>query len=163
MKKTRTPITILTLFGIMDIHDHETILKKLKRGMDVNDADSSGRTLLMEAVIKRDHPLIELLIANRADVNIRDQRDWTALHFAAQEYDIVSTKRLVQAGAEINAIDDYGNSVISRAVLNSQGRGDVITVLIENGADIDFKNRSGFSALDLARNISNYNVIQFLK
>ena len=162
MKTKQKRVTILALFGVKDTHDHKSILKKLSRGVDVNMVDSDGRTLLMEAVIKGDHRLIELLIENGADLNIRDLKDWTALHFAAQEYDIVSSRKLIESGSEINATDDYGNSVISRAVLSSRGRGEVIRALIENGANINLKNRSGISALDLARSISNYDVVQFM-
>ena len=154
--------TVLTIFGITDINNHEAVKVELEKGIDVNVTDSGGRTLLMEAAIKRDHELVALLIANNADVNISDERRWTALHFAAQEYDIETTKLLVDAGAEVNALDDYGNSVISKAVLNSKGRGDVITFLIANGADVNLHNHSGISALDLARKISNYNVLQYL-
>ena len=163
MKENKKMLTILTLFGIKEIHDHVAIIKKLHAGTDVDTVDSGGRTLLMEAVIKRDHELINILINNGADVNIRDKRNWTALHFAAQEYDLLSTQKLVQGGANVDAQDDYGNSVISRAVFNSRGRGDVIQVLLNHGADVNIKNNSGISALDLAKRISNYDIVQFFQ
>src|SRR5215204_247361 len=163
MNETKKMVTILTLFGIKDILDHATVLRKLREGLEINTVDSGGRTLLMEAVIRSDHELIDLLLESGADVNIRDKRDWTAPHFAVQEYDLVSTKQLISHGADVNARDDYGNNIISRAVMNSLGRGDVIQLLLAHGADAHFKNKSGISAFDSARAISNYNVIQYFE
>ena len=163
MKGSKKLVTILTIFGVKDISDHETILKRLEQGTDVNTIDSGGRTLLMEAVIQRDHDLVDLLVDRGADVTIRDRREWTALHFAAQEYDAAATKQLLLYGADANARDDYGNTVIATAVLNSLGRGDVIQVLLTHGADASVENQSGISALGLAKNISNYNTVQFLE
>jgi ankyrin repeat protein len=163
MNKTDTGKTILTLFGILNITEHVTILKRLQQGFDVNTVDSGGRTLLMEAVIKGDHELIDILIAHGANVNVRDQRSWTALHFAAQVYDLISVGKLEAHGAEINARDDFGNTPIWRATLNSRGRGEVIQFLLEHGADENVKNQSGISAFDIAKSTSNYNIAQFFE
>lgn len=162
MKKSKKRITVLTLLGIKDLDDYDSILKKLGEGININARDSGGRTLLMEAVIYRKYKLIELLIRQEADVNIRDNRNWTALHFASRDYDLISTKLLVENGADVNAQDDYGNTVISNAVFSSHGNGDVIKFLRKYGADINIKNKSGISALDLAKTISNYDILSFL-
>lgn len=161
MKKTR--FTILNLFGIKSLGETDTIQKKLHDGFDVNTVDSGGRSILQEAVIQKNHDLIKLLLEHGADVNLQCERNWTALHFAAQNYDLVASKLLIQNGANVNAQDDYGNSVISKAVFNCRNNGgELIKLLLENGADINVRNQSGISALDLAKTISNYNVIQYL-
>jgi ankyrin repeat protein len=155
--------TILTLFGILKITEHVTILRRLREGLDINTVDSGGRTLLMEAVVKGDHELVDILIERGADVNIRDQRNWTALHFAAQANDLVSVRKLVEHRAEINAQDDFGNTPIANAVFNSRGKGEVIQFLLTHGADRSKKNNSGISAVDLAKTISNYDVAKFFE
>lgn len=162
MPENRKRVTILTLFGIKDVNDHATVLKKLSEGFDVNTVDSGGRTLLMEAAIRKDHELIKLLLINGANVNVRDKRSWTALHFAAQEDDLLATKMLVEARADVSAQDDYGNNVVLRAVSMFRGNGDVIQFLIAHGADVNVKNKSGISALDSAKQTSNYNVLPFM-
>jgi len=103
------------------------------------------------------------LLERGANVNEVDERNWSALHFAAQNYDPLAAKILIEAGADLNSSDNYGNTIISTAVLNSAGRGEVITLLINYGADADIKNKSGISALDLAKTISNYNVLQYFE
>jgi ankyrin repeat protein len=163
MKKRRARTTILTLFGVANITEHATILKRLREGLDINTVDSGGRTLLMEAVINRDHELVDILLARGADVNIRDHRNWTALHFAAQEYDLTSVRQLVEHDADVNAQDDFGNPPIWRAAFNSRGRGDVIQFLLANDADKNLKNNTGISALDLAKTSTKFETAQFFE
>lgn len=160
-QNSRKQYTILNVFEIKKLDEHEAILKKLKSGLDVDSIDSGGRTLLMEATVRQEHTLMSILINFGANVNVRDNRDWTALHFAAQNYDINATKLLIENGADINAKDFYNNNVISKAVMMSKGRGEVIEFLLEHGADYNMKNKSGISALDTAKTISNYDVFQF--
>ena len=146
--------TIQSLFGILRLDETANILMRLNSGFDVNTVDSGGRTLLMQATIEKNHDLMKILIEHNADVNIRDQRQWTALHFAAQNYDFVSTKLLVENQADLNALDDYGNSVISRALFSSKHQSPLlIKLLLEKGADPSLKNTSGISALNLAQTI----------
>jgi len=161
MRTNKSHITILAVFGVLNVSEHETILQRVRNGLDINAVDSGGRTLLMEAVIKGDHTLVDILLANGADPNMRDRRNWTPLHFAAQSYDADSVHKLVEHGAEINAQNDFGNTPISNAVFNSRGRGQIIEFLLSRGADASIKNKSGISAIDLAKSISNYSVSQY--
>lgn len=153
-KPRKKRVTILTLFGVRDVGEHEMIQSLLERGFDINTSDSGGRTMLMEAVIRKDQWLIEKLLSKGADVNVRDHRNWTALHFAAQNYDIVSTRLLLENGGEVNAQDSYGNNVLWRAVFESRGSVDLLQLLIKYGADPTAKNNSGISASDVAKTIS---------
>jgi ankyrin repeat protein len=148
---------------MLNISEHQTILKRLRDGLDINTVDSGGRTLLMEAVIKGDHELVEMLLAHGADVNISDHRNWTALHFAAQAFDLTSVRALIEYGGDVNAQDDFGNTPLWRATFNSRGRGDVIKFMLAHGADKNLKNNSGISAMDLAATGSKYDTRQFFE
>ena len=163
MSKGTKPETILSILGIRDISDHAAILQKLDGVLDVDTSDSGGRTLLMEAVIRGDRHLVEILVNKGASVNLRDVRGWTALHFAAQAYDPDIVKLLLDAGADANAQDDWGNGTLFTAVYNSRGRGEVIKLLLANGADQNRANKSGISAHSLAGSISNYDIAQFFE
>ena len=70
---------------------------------------------------------------------------------------------LIKAGAELELQDTFGNTPLSDAVFESRGRGDMIQLLLANGADKEKKNRQGISPLALARSIANYDVKQFLE
>lgn len=153
--------TILTLFGLTTISDHETIRKRLLEGLDIDTVDTGGRTLLMEAAVQKDQELASFLVEKGSDVEKRDRRGWSALHFAAQRNDPIIVDLLLRHRADANAQDVYGNSVLAEAVLSSRGSGDVIKLLLASGADATVENKSGISALTLANNIANYDVRQF--
>ena len=51
--------------------------------------------------------------------------------------------------------------MISRAVYDSMGRGEVIEILLAHGADPTIPNKSGISAIMLADKITDQDVKQF--
>lgn len=130
---------------------------------DLNCQDEDGRSILVYAVLENDILSAKTLISRGANVNLKDNNGWSPLHFAVNEYHLEIAKLLVESGAEINAKDSYGNTVIWRAVFASKGRGEIIDVLLKNGANPDIKNNSGVSARSLAETIGNYDVSKFLK
>jgi ankyrin repeat protein len=128
---------------------------------NINAVDKSGRTLLHTAVISHAKPIVEFLILKGALLDIHDSLGWVALHYAAQQYDIEMASILIKAGAHIDAIDNYGNSVLWRAVFESKGRGEIIKLLLADGATPTLENNKGNSPLNLADTIANYDVKQF--
>jgi ankyrin repeat protein len=92
------------------------------------------------------------LISAGADVDARDDNDWTPLHFAAQSCAAEIAKLLLGHGANVNAKDSNGNTPISNAVFNYQGDGETIKIIRSYGADPKIENNHGVSTLYLARN-----------
>jgi ankyrin repeat protein len=68
---------------------------------------------------------------------------------------------LINSGAKVDAADKYGNTPLGRATFNSRGRGEVIRILLDHGANRDLPNKSGVSPVKLANTIGNYDVKQF--
>lgn len=56
---------------------------------------------------------------------------------------------LLDAGADINAIDNNGNTSLHEAI--SEFRHLIVPILVERGADIHIRNNQGESSLDLAK------------
>lgn len=156
-KVNRLPKELVVSVSVGDI---ETI-KVVVNENNINAVDKSGRTLLHTAVISQSRPIVEFLILKRALLDIHDSLGWVALHYAAQQYDIEIAAILINAGAHIDAIDNYGNSVLWRAVFESKGRGEIIKLLLANGANPNLENAKGNSPLKLANIIANYDVKQF--
>ncbi|MFQ5560985.1 MAG: ankyrin repeat domain-containing protein, partial [Nitrospinota bacterium] len=67
---------------------------------------------------------------------------------------------LLKQGADINTVDDLGNTPLMEAVLN--GRTAVVNILLKAGADVKRKNRRGEDALLLASKIENTAVVLLL-
>lgn len=81
----------------------------------------------------------------RGDVDSRRPDGSTALQWAAYEGDVDEVRRLVEAGADPNAHNDFGASAMSVAA--ATGDAAVIRELLKGGADPESPNAEGQTAL----------------
>jgi ankyrin repeat protein len=150
-----------TVFAAIAKNDKAGLERLLAQGFNPNFKDRDGRTPLMRAVSSDKMEIVDLLIENGADVDAQDNGGFAPLHFAAQDFRVAAAKSLLRKGAQVNLSDKYGNTPLWRAVFDSRGRGELIKLLLEFGADPLIKNKSGISPLDLANKIANYDLKQF--
>jgi ankyrin repeat protein len=141
----------------------ERLRQLIERRVSLDHQAADGRTPLMIGVLGANIEAVRLLIQAGADPNLKDRDGYTALHFAAQDYQIDAAKLLLSAAVEIDSRDAYGNSPLWRAVFNSFGRGEMISMLLSAGASRDLENDSGVSPFGLAQTIGNYDAKQFFK
>ncbi|NDV68300.1 ankyrin repeat domain-containing protein [Dysgonomonas sp. 25] len=85
----------------------------------------------------------------------------TSLHIAIIQEEKDIAKYLIHQGANIDAVDANGNSLIWTAVMKYNGDGYFIEMLIKNGADVYLENNYEVSAIDLAKSISNKDVAKY--
>jgi ankyrin repeat protein len=149
------------LLTAIDRNDVETVSRLLREGTDPDLVDSDGRTALMYSVTQGRDELVALLLQSKANPNAQDKNGFSALHFAAQDFRALAAKALLNAGAQVDLKDRFGNTALWRAVFHSRGRGEIIEMLLKNGADRFVKNNSDVSPIDLAQTIANYDVKQF--
>jgi outer membrane protein assembly factor BamB len=72
---------------------------------------------------------------------------------AANQNDLDAVRQFLDAGANVNAVDAYGSSVLmlaAEASVGSGGKDPVIEFLLERGADADMKDSGGLTALQYA-------------
>ena len=75
----------------------------IARGADVNAKEpSQNQNALMWAAAERHSNVVRLLIEAGADLHAHTKKGFTALHFAAREDDLDSTKELLAAGVSVN-------------------------------------------------------------
>ena len=109
---------------------------------------NSGSTPLHNACMRadKDIEILELLIAGGAYLNAKcysDQADgWTPLYFACLQENTKAVELLIAKKAKINPISDLANTPIHYAT-----NAEIAEVLIDNGANIYFRNKEGFSPL----------------
>lgn len=123
--------------------------------------DRAGRSELHYAVIDRNLERIKELLRQGVNVNLADRNGWTPLHFAAQNSDEGMARLLLDSGASVDPRDANGNTPLSTAAFNSRGRGELIALLRQRGADATSVNNFGVSPVSLARTIANYDVARF--
>ena len=112
--------------------------------------------LLIEAVKEKDIEIIEILL-KKVDVNAKDYKDRTPLHWAAiRGYKDVA-ELLIDKGADVNAKDIFpeeDDPHDDRTPLHwaaIEGHTDVAKLLIDNGADVNAKDTPFYSLTENGR------------
>ncbi len=148
------------LFELVEKNNVEAV-KKLLSSELINGVDKYKYSLLHISLAKSSDDVSILLINSGIDVNLKDARGQTALHYTAlfDKFDVA--KRLLEAGADLGIEDDFGNQPLWTAVFNDKGFGNrlnIIGLFLSHGGNIHHKNHVGKSPLDMAT-IANYSAV----
>ena len=122
--------------------NYTQLLLKNAANANVNIQSKYGETALMIAARKKDIAFLKLLIQHGAKVNIKDKYETTALMIASRAGHISHIELLIKNGAKLNFISDSDETALTMA-----DSIDVLKFLLENGADINLKDRKGRTAL----------------
>ncbi|WAR22336.1 FANK1-like protein [Mya arenaria] len=131
-------------------------------GARYNDFDRGGSAPIHWAVDGGNVKLLDWMIQDGADVNLRDLNcGWTPLIRCAS----VSGHRdiglsLLQAGADINAQDKDSKSALMIAIIN--GHQALLEVLLKKNANIKLKNEFGKTAFDMAVSMEKRRILKTL-
>lgn len=106
---------------------------------------AAGDLRLIEAVRRQDAAVIDMLLAEQADVNAAQGDGTTALHWAAHLDDSETADQLLSAGARVNAANEYGVTPLSLACANQNDL--LIERLLLAGADPKLAQSSGITPL----------------
>ena len=106
---------------------------------------SSPEIRLRNAALSSDKVALEQAIQEGANLNDADESGQTALHFSADKGCIDCMRLLLNAGANVNATDQDGISVLQTAVVAGIDVEGVVRMLLEGGADPDAKDDDGDS------------------
>src|SRR5262249_26848866 len=136
-------------------------MRKQPKRKDRPGVDRYGRTDLHHACVDGDAGRVAELLADGFDPGAADDDGRTPLHAAVQAWSLPCCIALLEAGAPVDATDAHGNTPLANAVFESRGRGELIKLLRDRGADPMRPNNHGVSPLKLARTIANFDVRQF--
>ena len=131
--------------------DQETLSLMLTRGLlDTNPTDANNLTPLSVAVQKGHTEVARMLLAARADTEVKDKSgNWTALHHAASEGSAALVDILLDAKADANALDNVKDTPLNEAV--REGHLACARLLLYSRASVLVRSHGGNHALALAQ------------
>jgi ankyrin repeat protein len=129
----------------------------LKRGADIEAKNNKGWTPLFIAATRKREDMVKYLLARGANIQATDNSDKTILHHLVKlKAQISLIQRFVNCGINLDAKDESGETALLLAV-NARQK-DVITLLLENRADIQVTTNNGVTPLHNA--VDQFNVSQ---
>lgn len=130
-----------------------------------------GNTLLKLTVMNQQLKSFKALLERRADVHIHNTFDGTSSLIEAcnsKYYDITFAQMLVEYGANVNDVETgerrQGNRTRLTPLIAASKTGnlDLVKYLISKGADINYQNEFGQSALSASVMINKYEISYYL-
>ena len=112
-------------------------------------ADTDGRTALIWGAIEGSYDAIELLLKDKARVDLVDSVGNGALYYAAENGYLDVVELLLYFDAAIDLENRDGRTPLMAAVRG--GHAQIVQLLIDKGADVTISDFTGRTALDLAR------------
>ena len=138
----------------------------LENNADVNlKEELTGFTPLMASF--HDITITELLIEKGADIEARNVDGINALVYAVSLNDEEMVKFLLEKGADANTVCEIENEhtdIASTPLMNAAYRGNtnIINMLLENGADINYTTDFGMTALMYAASFNQFEAAKVL-
>lgn len=123
----------------------------LSKGAKVNLRDKQGRQVIHDAALRGDPAILEVLLNAGADVSAADNMGETPLFstvtFNETPRKVESLKRLLAAGARVDAVASHGRTALHEAAWNDNA--DCIRVLLAAGADTQLRTGMRFCSKGL--------------
>lgn len=130
----------------------------LENGANVNATDGMGSPLHYAAK-HGETEVIELLLENKADINMQNESGDTPLHWVARDREVEALRLLSEKdGIKIDLANKNGFTPLHLSIINKRGgnkSGDLAKILLEKGADPNFKDNWEYTPFYYA--VESYN------
>ncbi|XP_062604985.1 uncharacterized protein LOC134266775 [Saccostrea cucullata] len=167
----------------------EVIKILLSNGAKVNSRDTDEETPLSLACRNDFIEIADQLLCNGADINLQDSQGLTPIHKSISDWNIKTVEFLTERNCDINIVSRrgdtpfslacfYGNCAIVRLLIEKginrqqlqdgmlkacvKGNKGIISILLEYGAEINWKNTQGLTALHISCAQNNADLVTYL-
>eukprot|EP00003_Mantamonas_plastica_P029067 TRINITY_DN6836_c0_g1_i7.p2 TRINITY_DN6836_c0_g1~~TRINITY_DN6836_c0_g1_i7.p2 ORF type:complete len:216 (-),score=55.57 TRINITY_DN6836_c0_g1_i7:425-1072(-) len=135
----------------------------IENGYDLSERNEERMTPLILATNHESTEILDLLIGANADLNGRDAISGTALHHAAANGNVKISRALLDAGSDVEELDmDFQTPLMWACWVKEQNE-EIIQLLLNHGADIDWYVQSGETAMDFALQMGNDKIVEVMK
>lgn len=153
-------------FGMIAAGRADDVAAMIDDGFDINATMRDMGCGLHCAVETGQDAVLELLTSRGADLNVRDGRNLTPLHFAAVKNRAEACRILLDAGADVNvtgfvSADGVAESTPLHLAAESGAR-DVVELLISRGANVNAVNNFQRTPLFWAKKAGKTDVAELL-
>ena len=142
----------------------EWLIITFSQGVNVS-SDRFGMHPLHVASEYGQFMVVQVLLTHQADINGRDEDDWTPLHLASSDGDSKVARLLLEHGADVNSKTDDGSTPLfyaSEISMHLELRLEVAQVLLEHGADPGVRSNTGEDSLYVALEKGHQSLAQLL-
>jgi ankyrin repeat protein len=134
----------------------EAVRVLLSAGAKPNAAENNaGQTALMMAIVEKHVAVTEALVNGGADIKLGSKTGFTPLMFAVQQGDVEAIRTLIKAGADVNTVQN-GTKLTPIIIASAMLHGDVVDLLLANGANPNAIDSRGYTALHLVVRDTDY-------
>lgn len=131
---------------------YEKASRLISRGADANATgflDFSGTTALIIAAKRGDTRMVDLLLTNKANVNMTDKYGDSPLSSAIEGRHSTIVETLIAHGADVNGTQRPWATPLMNAILLGDTK--IVKILLDHGADVNKRDPIGRTALEQAK------------
>lgn len=135
----------------------ETIQLLINSGVDINSHHSKFSETPLHRLCARSSPrmdVITMILEKGAEVNATNISGKTPIFYCNFSYSVELLNLLIKYGADINARDKYGNTLLHDDYINcfEERFEEFLKALLDFGFDINSRNANGLTPLDFCEN-----------
>lgn len=156
--KKETALARAAIFG-----DTSTLSLLLSTGVDIEGADTSGLTPLIQSIFNVNREGTIFLLNKGANPDRIAAFGLTAVTAVVTYNDLESVNAVLKKTKNINTVDDMGISALMWAAYNEHDNPEIMQALLNKGADVNIKAKNGDTALAWAIKKGNTQTVALLK